>query len=173
MPRGCGDSRSRGPSGPPAEGRQERASNRSGAPAVLRPRPLRVAVVDDDRWLREQRAAALCRTGRIEVVLVGDHADALARSGWDDVDVLMVDGDDGTFAATGGELAGVRVVERVRLERSPAQTGVAVLTGLPHDAVKVRMAAAGADVLYGHAQICTPAALVSVVEAVQPIVTRH
>ena len=141
---------------------------------MLGPHRLRVAVVDDDRWLREQRAAALCRTGRIDVVLVGDHADALARSRWDDVDVLVVDGDDGTAGAgRAGELAGVRVVERVRRERSPDQTGVAVLTGLPHDAVRVRMAAAGADIMYRHAQVCTAEALVSVVEGAQPIVTRQ
>ena len=124
---------------------------------------LRVGVVDDDPWVREGRAAALGRAGEVAVVLCADHAEALARGGWDDVDVLLLDAHDPT--AGFDQFAGVRVVESVRRTRTATQTRIVVLTGHAfNDLLRVRMAEAGADALYAHSDVRTAEALLAVVQ---------
>ncbi len=125
---------------------------------------LQVAVVDDDPWVRTGRAAALGGTGRVRVTFVGDHATALAREGWEDVDVLVVDAHDPQ--AEFDQFVGVRVVEQVRRSRSQAQLRVLVLTGhAANDLLRIRMAEAGADVLHPHADVRTVDDLLVAIES--------
>ena len=123
---------------------------------------LRVGIVDDDPWVREGRAAALERSGEVELVLCTDHAEALTRDGWDDVDVLLLDAHDPT--AGFDQFAGVRIVERVRRVRGREDTRIVVLTGHAfNDLLRVRMAEAGADALHPHTDVRTAEALLAVV----------
>jgi DNA-binding NarL/FixJ family response regulator len=126
-----------------------------------------VGIVDDDPWVREGRAVALDRTGCVTMVACVDHRGALARARWDDVDVLLVDAHDPT--AGFDQFAGVRVVERVRRERSPAETRIVVLSGHAfNDLLRIRMAEAGADALYPHAEVQTVEALLGVIHGTTP-----
>ena len=123
----------------------------------------RVAIVDDDPWVREGRAAALARAGTVEIAYVGGHAEALARPSWGDVDVVLLDAHDP--AASFDRFVGVAVVERIRATRTSEQTWVAILTGhAANDLLRIRMAEAGADVLHSHADIRTVDDLLSVVD---------
>lgn len=122
---------------------------------------LRVAIVDDDPWVREGRAAALERSGDVEVVHCSDHGEALRRERWDDVDVLLLDAHD---PDAGFDLfAGVKVVEAVRRAGTATRTRVVVLTGHAlNDLLRIRMAEAGADALYSHSDVRTAEALLAV-----------
>jgi len=124
---------------------------------------VRVAIVDDDRWVRSGRSAALAATGQVDVVFEGDHSAALARPAWDDVDVLLVDAHDQD--ADFDHYRGVQVVERVRAARRRDEVRIVVLTGHgANDLLRIRMAEAEADHLYAHAQVRTVEALLAVVE---------
>ena len=128
------------------------------------PGVLGVAIVDDDPWVRTDRAAALTGSGRVRVVFVGDHTAALDREGWDDVDILVVDAHDPS--ADFDQFIGVRVVERIRRERTADQLRVLVLTGhVANDMLRIRMAEAGADLLHPHADVRTVEDLLAAIEA--------
>lgn len=121
----------------------------------------RVAIVDDDLWVREGRAAALGGAGH-DVVFHGDHPAALARTGWDDVDVVLVDAHDPR--ADFDRYQGVRVVESIR-RAGGERPRVVVLTGhADNDLLRIRMAEAGADHLHAHDDVRTVADLVAVVD---------
>ena len=123
---------------------------------------LHVAIVDDDPWVREGRAGALVRKG-VEVVHLSDHIEALARDGWDDVDVLLVDAHNS--GAEFDRFQGVRVVEKVRGERPKGDLRIVVLTGHAfNDLLRIRMAEAGADVLFPHDAVRSPDDLMAVVD---------
>lgn len=127
----------------------------------------RVAIVDDDLWVRTGRVAALNGLEDVSVVFDGDHRQALSRERWDDVDVVVVDAHDG--GAGFDQFIGVRVVERVRRERTREQLRVVVLTGhAQNDLLRVRMAEAGGDVLYPHAAVCTVDDLLGVIDGSSP-----
>ncbi|MGY6501077.1 MAG: hypothetical protein ACXIVQ_09345 [Acidimicrobiales bacterium] len=122
----------------------------------------RVAIVDDDGWVRRGRVAALEERG-IEVAVSAEH-DAALRLGheaWARVDVALVDAKD--ESADFDLYVGVRVVEHLRAV-APSGTVVVVVTGhVLDDVLRLRMAEAGADWLYGHADVRTPDDLVAVV----------
>ncbi|MGH2685580.1 MAG: response regulator [Actinomycetota bacterium] len=123
---------------------------------------LRVAIVDDDPWVREGRAAALQRSG-VEVVHLSDHIEALSRDGWDDVDVLLVDAHNS--GAEFDRFQGVRVVEKVRSQRPKGELRIVVLTGHAfNDLLRIRMAEAGADVMFAHDAVRSADDLMAVVD---------
>ena len=134
------------------------------------PPVLRVAIVDDDPWVREGRASALARTGEVEVVECTDHGGALRRPGWHDIDVLLLDAHDAN--AGFDRFAGVRVVELVRRDGTPDHPRIVVLTGHAlNDLLRIRMAEAGADALYPHSTVRTVEALLAVVRGELPLPT--
>lgn len=125
---------------------------------------VRVAIVDDDFWVREGRAAALGRVQGIEVGFVGDHCQALDLPTWDDVEVVLVDAHDPE--AKFDRYQGVAVVARIRAVRVAASgPRVVVITGHgDNDLLRIRMAEAGADELHSHDDVRTVQDLVSLVE---------
>jgi len=114
--------------------------------------PMRVAVIDDDLWVRTGRATALAEAG-LQVVAACDHAAALALGdAWDQVDAAVVDAWDGREAWD--RFPGVAVVEAIRRRRAPAQTLIVVISGhVLSDVLRLRMAEAGADFFYGHEEV--------------------
>jgi len=128
---------------------------------------IRVAIVDDDAWVRAGRGAAIDANEAVELVFSGDHGEAVQRETWDDVDVLLVDAHDPD--APFDHYAGVEVVERVRRRRPPDQLRIVVLTGHgANDLLRIRMAEAGADQLYAHRQVRTVEDLLAVTLGTAP-----
>lgn len=118
--------------------------------------PRRIALVDDDEWVRRGRAQALGELDGIEVVLSASLLDALALAGhvWDTVDTALIDAHDP--AAGFDEFPGVAVVERIRARTREPRPTVVVITGhVLDDMLRLRMAEAGADFLFGHAHVRT------------------
>jgi DNA-binding NarL/FixJ family response regulator len=123
---------------------------------------LRVAIVDDDVWVRAGRAAALRASEGVDLVFDGDHDLAGRRTSWDDVDLLLVDAHDPD--AIFDHYVGVRVVQEVRRDHGPDRIRIVVLTGHGgNDLLRIRMAEAGADELYAHRQVRTVDELLAVV----------
>ena len=123
---------------------------------------VRVAIVDDDIWVRTGRAAALSTAG-LDVVASVTHEEALevGRS-WAGIDVMVVDAWDARAAFD--KFPGVRVVQSVRQQRSPSQTRIVIITGhVFNELLRCRMADAGADELYGHDDVADVPSLVAVV----------
>jgi DNA-binding NarL/FixJ family response regulator len=139
--------------------REAADDHRAMAPPPLR----RVAIVDDDLWIRNGRAQALAEVDGIEVVGTMDHAAAVdATDLWDRVDVALVDAWD--HRAGFDRFPGVAVVEAIRRGRSAEATTIIVITGhVVNDMLRLRMAEAGADFFYGHEDVAGVAELVDVV----------
>ena len=117
---------------------------------------LRIAIVDDDEWVRKGRSVALAESGEVAVGFVGAHAEALARplAGWVDTDVMLIDAYDSD--ASFDHFAGVAVVERIREMDAEQRPVLIVITGhLLDDVLRLRMAEAGADFLFGHGEVRT------------------
>jgi CheY-like chemotaxis protein len=116
---------------------------------------LRIAVVDDDLWIRTGRVTALESAG-LQVVAACDHQEALSSPElWSDIDVVLVDAWDGR--EDWDRFPGVAVVESIRLVRSREQTLVIVISGhITNDLLRLRMAEAGADFFYGHSELRGP-----------------
>ncbi len=129
--------------------------------------PIRVAIVDDDLWIRDGRAAALRTRPLFEVVMAGSHADALAAGdAWADVDVALVDAWD--RRAGFDRFPGVAVVSAIRAFGHP-DTRIVVITGhVLNDALRLRMAEAGADYFYGHEDVADLDALADVIRRPSP-----
>lgn len=109
-------------------------------------RPVRVAVVDDLRINREGTRAVLQTMANVVVEEPFDFPQALERTDWDALDVVLVDVADRTRADT--ETPGIEVVAHIRsCARGAAPTVVAV-TGDPaafeEDVVRRRLLEAGA-----------------------------
>jgi CheY-like chemotaxis protein len=122
----------------------------------------RVAIIDDDGWVRRGRVAALGDEG-VEVVLSLEHRDALEAddASWEGVEVALVDAKD--KRADFDLYVGVKVVEHLR-RVGPRDLTIVVVTGhVLDDVLRLRMAEAGADWLYGHADVRTPEDLVAIV----------
>jgi len=118
--------------------------------------PRRIALVDDDEWVRRGRGQALAELAGIEVVLSVTLVDALrlAVDAWDAVDTALIDAHDPD--AGFDEFPGVRVVERIRARAGRPQPVIVVITGhVLDDMLRLRMAEAGADFLFGHAHVRT------------------
>jgi DNA-binding NarL/FixJ family response regulator len=112
----------------------------------------RIVVVDDDVWVRRGRAASLAEVPGLAVTAVLSHADALDFDQWDEADIALVDAWD--ERASFDRFPGVRVVEAIRARRSPAETLVVVVSGHVFDEMlRLRMAEAGADFFYSHADV--------------------
>ncbi len=120
--------------------------------AVPKESGIRIAVVDDDMWVRTGRVSALESAG-LTVVLACDHDQALAGDDqWTDVDVVLVDAWDAS--QEWDRFPGVRVVESVRRVRSSSETLVIVISGhVTNELLRLRMAEAGADFFYGHGEL--------------------
>lgn len=123
----------------------------------------RVAIVDDDVWMRTGRAAALAAFNDIEVVVALHPREAI-----DDVtqlnnaDVVLVDAHDPD--AGFDRFHGVDVVRHIRAERPGALPVIVVITGhARNDLLRRRMAEAGADFLCAHREVHSPDMLVSTI----------
>jgi DNA-binding NarL/FixJ family response regulator len=129
------------------------------------PSARRVAIIDDDLWIRNGRAQALGAVAAIQVVVTMDHAQAVDSTGvWESVDVALVDAWD--HRAGFDRFPGVGVVEAIRRERSPDETTIIVITGhVVNDMLRLRMAEAGADYFYGHDDVAGVDELVAVITA--------
>ena len=122
----------------------------------------RVAIVDDDEWVRRGRQAALVEHG-IPVAVSADPDGALELPAevWSEVDLVLVDAKD--ERADFDLYVGVRVVEHLR-SAGPDDLDIVVITGhVLDDVLRLRMAEAGADFLYGHSDVRTPDDLAAVV----------
>jgi CheY-like chemotaxis protein len=127
---------------------------------------VRVLVVDDDPWLRAGRRAVLEAADGVIVVDVVDHATAVVRAGWDDVDVVLVDAHDPH--AEFDHFAGVDVAARARAASSSIR--IVVLSGHAfNDVLRLRMAEAGADEFHAHRDVDTADELVRIVTTPQAI----
>ena len=103
--------------------------------------PRRIALVDDDEWVRRGRGQALAELAGIEVVLSVTLVDALrlAVDAWDAVDTALIDAHDPD--AGFDEFPGVRVVERIRARAGRPQPVIVVITGhVLDDMLRLRMA---------------------------------
>ena len=120
--------------------------------AVAKESGIRIAVVDDDMWVRTGRVSTLESAG-LTVVMACDHDQALAGDDqWTDVDVVLVDAWDAS--QEWDRFPGVRVVESVRRVRSSNETLVIVISGhVTNELLRLRMAEAGADFFYGHGEL--------------------
>jgi DNA-binding NarL/FixJ family response regulator len=122
--------------------------------------PARVAIVDDNLWVRHGRAAALCEQGEFDVVEL-EHRQALEfGKDWAAVDVALVDAHDGTEPFD--RFAGVGVVEALRAHGRPTATAVVVSRLVANPYLGLRLAEAGADYCFHHEEVADPDALVEV-----------
>lgn len=107
-------------------------------------RPLSAAVVDSAEVTRIGTAALLVRHPQVTGVVAHSHDQAVARTSWVDVDVVVLDAVDGRHPCD--QVRGVAVAERIRAERSSAQTRILVVSGVRgDDPVRLRLREAGAD----------------------------
>lgn len=115
-------------------------------------RPLRIAIVDDDAWVRAGRAAVL-QTAGFDVVLTCDHAEALAgHRVWAQVDVVLLDAWDAE--QEWDRFPGVRVLEAIRRSEGGPGLLVIVISGhATNEVLRLRMAEAGADFFYAHSEL--------------------
>jgi DNA-binding response OmpR family regulator len=120
--------------------------------AVAKESGIRIAVVDDDMWVRTGRVSTLESAG-LTVVMACDHDQALVGDDlWADVDVVLVDAWDAS--QEWDRFPGVRVVESVRRVRSSDETLIIVISGhVTNELLRLRMAEAGADFFYGHGEL--------------------
>lgn len=117
---------------------------------------LRIAIVDDDEWVRKGRSVALAESGQVALGFVGTHADAIALplETWAQTDVVLIDAYD--TDASFDHFAGVAVVERIHEMDPEGRPTLIVITGhLLDDVLRLRMAEAGADFLFGHGEVRT------------------
>lgn len=134
---------------------------RRGGELVRSDEVCRVVLVDDDVWVRAGQAAMLAGVPGIEVCAELNFTEALdRRTGWDDVDVVVVDAYDrqGNF----DRFRGASVVESIR--RTSLEVLVVVVSGRisdPH--LRLRMAEVGADFFYERHEVDDLDVLTSVI----------
>jgi CheY-like chemotaxis protein len=135
---------------------------------IVVPVPIRVAIVDDDVWIRRGRAQALSEMAGVEVTAVLGHAEALERpASWSAVDVALVDAWD--HRAGFDRFPGVAVVRHIRASEGGERVKVVVVSGhVVNDLLRLRMAEAGADLFYGHEEVADAASLGAVVRGEVP-----
>lgn len=126
---------------------------------------LRIAIVDDDSWVRRGRAAALGESATTVVVSTWSPDEALATTADDlvgHVDVVLVDAHD--ESAGFDKFVGVRVVAHVRELCGRELPRIVVITGhVYNDLLRIRLAEAGADFLYAHSDVRSPEALLEAI----------
>jgi DNA-binding NarL/FixJ family response regulator len=130
---------------------------------------MKVAVVDDDLWVRLGRAAALSREPGIEVVEMDPHSAVEFGVGWAEIDVALVDAHDESEPFD--RFPGVHVVEEIRRHDELVRTQVVVISGHCENVfLRLRMAEAGADYFYDHEDVRD---LESLITAIRSPTTSH
>jgi DNA-binding NarL/FixJ family response regulator len=128
---------------------------------------LQIVIIDDDSWIRRGRAVAIDETPGFSVIGTMSPTDALAQHDaewWSNIDVVLADAhdDDAGF----DKFIGVRVVAHIRSLTGRTKPQILVITGhLYNDLLRLRMAEAGADFFYSHAEVRSPEALVGAITA--------
>jgi CheY-like chemotaxis protein len=128
--------------------------------------PTKVAIVDDDPWVRYGRATALVAEGGFDVVQFAPRQAQFLGTGWAGVDVALVDAHDDAKAFD--HFPGVGVVEAIRVDGGPATLVVVVSGHLDNTFLRLRMAEAGADYLYRHEEVGDPPSLLEAVTTPSP-----
>jgi CheY-like chemotaxis protein len=115
---------------------------------------LRVAVVDDDLWVRAGRASTLAAE-EFDVVVECDHEEALSeRIAWEEIDVVLLDAWDAE--RQWDRFPGVAVVEAIRRSPGGGRILIIVISGhATNELLRLRMAEAGADFFYAHSELRT------------------
>lgn len=127
---------------------------------------MRVAIIDDDLWIRTGRRTALSQFPDIEVVAAVEPDTAMSLD-WNEVDVAVVDAHDPS--QPWDRYPGVRVVEAIRKTRKSSETTIIVISGrLLEPMLRLRMAEAGADYFYAHIDVPTPESLARIIQHPSP-----
>lgn len=114
---------------------------------------IRVVVIDDDDLSRRGIAELLGDDGRFVVTDQLNHDDALATTGWESVDIALVDAAD-TRREDDDMFPGVSVVEHIRSVRNADETTIVVITGhFFEDALRLRMREAKADLFFHRTEL--------------------
>lgn len=120
------------------------------------PRPMRVAVIEDDSWKRSAMAEHLHAHRLVEVVhaLDQDEAAAWGHDRWGDVDTALVDvWDDNAPGEVGTDLySGISAIEQLRGTHVKV---LAILPHLPHPVVQLRLHQSGAHWAYRRWELAT------------------
>lgn len=113
---------------------------------------LRLAIVDDDIWVRAGRAHLLSCTGEFQVVAVLGHVDAIEQSHLlAEADVVLVDAYDPRPAFD--HFPGVAVTKAIR-RHGPHRPAVVAISGhVANELLRLRMAECGADLFYSHDEV--------------------
>jgi DNA-binding NarL/FixJ family response regulator len=136
----------------------------------LRSSTRRVVIVDDDAWMRRGRESWLLEAEGVEVLASLSPQEAMHYAGWQECDVALVDAWDDR--ETFDRFPGVRVVERIRQERTREETIIVVISGhVLDDLLRLRMAEAGADFFYGAGEVPDLDTLLQVIK--EPAETRR
>jgi len=124
--------------------------------------PLRVALVDDDGWIRRGRHAALAESGSFRTVVhLHPRAALSGQLDWASIDVLLVDAHDSSEPWDG--YIGVQVIAAARAARSRSDLRIVVITGHRHNELLIqRCAHAGADEVYSHDEVRDPESLLGI-----------
>lgn len=128
---------------------------------------MKVAIVDDDLWVRHGRATALAGVPGYDVVEMTPREAMAYAERWETVDVALVDAHDETEPFD--RFPGVRVVETVRAHDAGEPTRVIIVSGHCENVfLRLRMAEAGADYFYSHDDVRDLGSLVAVIEHPDP-----
>ncbi|MHB8219307.1 MAG: helix-turn-helix domain-containing protein [Acidimicrobiales bacterium] len=128
---------------------------------------MRVAIVDDDLWVRHGRAAALGREPGYEVIEMSPREAIAFGASWAEIDVALVDAHDATEPFD--RFPGVRVVEAIRSDPGENPTLIIVISGHFGNAfLRLRMAEAGADYFYRHQDVKSLDLLLAAIEKPDP-----
>ncbi len=113
---------------------------------------MRVAIVDDDLWVRRGRASALGELPGFDVIDFTPQGAVAFGARWAEIDVAVVDAFDDSEPFD--RFPGVGVVETIRANGSAEGTVVLVVSGhIDNVFLRLRMAEAGADYFYRHEDV--------------------
>jgi len=128
---------------------------------------VRLAIVDDDLWVRHGRACSLREQPGFEVVEMSPREAMSFGPSWAGVDVALVDAHDATEPFD--RFPGVRVVEAIRSNSGEHRTLIIVVSGHFGNAfLRLRMAEAGADYFYRHQDVKNLDLLLAAIERPDP-----
>jgi DNA-binding NarL/FixJ family response regulator len=133
------------------------------------PERLVVVIVDDDEWVRRGRSQALDTSPVVDRVIgLTPHEALLWGVEWAAADVVVVDAHD--ESEPWDKFVGIRVTQRIREFRTARQTMIVMISGhAANDHLRIRAAEAGADWLFAHRHVRTPADLVRAITAPEGI----
>jgi DNA-binding NarL/FixJ family response regulator len=126
---------------------------------------LRVAIIDDDEWVRRGRLDGLGSIPEIDSLIGAPHREAIAwTSEWDGFDVVVLDAHD--IDADWDRFTGVAIASAIRRRRTSEQTRIVVVTGhAGNELLRLRMAEAGADLFYAHDDVRSVESLFAAIDA--------